>query len=184
MRNVMLAIELFSIYVCAASCLIHKPNRQGEVVSSIQDEGSSQNQEGRPEQNIRAAEATENKEEPDLLRPLPSDETASDSETDWEVNFNLLSLAACRKIAGELSRLDKDRLGISHKVNGKDKPLEQLQQEIKSRCKNYPLEVNPVVRQRCNAKAKIETGKTVSLVTTQRSAVSSSATLSPKSKSA
>ena len=175
MKNVMLAIELFSIYICAASCLIHKPNNKKGPESSINKDRSSETALPRPEeayecqrtQDTVTALATNTKEETGLLDSVVSDKiepTPPDSLLEWEVNFKALSLAACRKIAGNLSQLDKDRLGVSQKVNGKDKPLGQLQQEIKSRCKHYPDEVNPVVRSHCNPKAKVTVSKAIPLL--------------------
>lgn len=159
MKNIMFAFELFSIYFCAACCLMHKPSDRVASKHQGHNEDIAETEENKIEPNISINGVEEKTEEP-ILADVTTD---GELQLDWEVDFKNLSLSACRKIAGKLSKLDKDRLGISQKVNSKDKPLEQLQQEIKSRFRHYPDEVGPVVRSHCNAKARIENDKTVPL---------------------
>jgi hypothetical protein len=77
------------------------------------------------------------------------------------IDLNQLSLRACREIAGALTKIDPEHLGISQKVNKKDKPLSQLIAEVKNRLKKDPVRVAPVIAENANAKART-TGKSSS----------------------
>jgi hypothetical protein len=71
------------------------------------------------------------------------------------IDLNKLSIRACRAIAGQLTQLDKERLGISQKVNGEDKPTSQLVAEVKHRLKKDPTTVAPVILHNANPSARM-----------------------------
>ena len=143
MKDVMLSIELFTIYFSTACWLIHKPKKEGEI----------ENSEEEPKLETKVF----------LNEYFPNEDKEDNQEKEWQIDFSKLNLAACRKIAGELSKKDKNRLGISQKVNGQNKPVEQLRQEIKSRWRHHQSEVELIVRSHCNSQAKIEKNKTTEI---------------------
>lgn len=92
-------------------------------------------------------------------RELVTTDPSLIAELEATIDLNKLSLRACRAIAGKLSELDKERLGISQKVNGSDKPASQLVAEVKNRFKKDPAAVAPVIRQHANPSAIIRQNK-------------------------
>ncbi|HEY9653753.1 MAG TPA: hypothetical protein V6C95_24030 [Coleofasciculaceae cyanobacterium] len=88
-------------------------------------------------------------------RELVTTDPSLIAELEATIDLNKLSLRACRAIAGKLSELDKERLGISQKVNGSDKPASQLVAEVKNRFKKDPATVAPVILQHANPSALI-----------------------------
>jgi len=164
MKDIVLGLELFTVYFSAACCLMHKPKKE-ETVSEKKDKKEwfeAKKEENPPKKNVSKVETGEETDEP-IPTQFPNSNDQNESNQEWEVNFSKLSLSACRKIAGELSKKDKEKLGISQKVNRKDKPAEQLRREIRSRWRHYQEEVEPIVRSHCNAQAKIEKDKAVAL---------------------
>lgn len=96
-------------------------------------------------------------------RELATTDPSLIAELEATIDLNKLSLRACRAIAGKLSELDKERLGISQKVNGSDKPASQLVAEVKNRFKKDPAAVAPVIRQYANSKALMNQDKSQNL---------------------
>jgi hypothetical protein len=92
-------------------------------------------------------------------RELVTTDPSLIAELEATIDLNKLSLRACRAIAGKLSELDKERLGISQKVNGSDKPASQLVAEVKNRFKKDPATVAPLIRQHANPSAIIRQNK-------------------------
>ena len=70
------------------------------------------------------------------------------------IDLNKLSIRACRAIASQLTELDKERLGISQKVNGADKPTSQLVAEVKNRLMKDPTAVAPIILKEANPSAR------------------------------
>jgi hypothetical protein len=155
MKNIMLSLELFIIYFSTICWLMHKPERHKR--------SKEKEEQAEPKQEIKIAETKH--EEASVKSPSNNEKEESGTEQEWEINFDKLSLKACRKIASELSRKNESKLGISQKVNRKDKPVAQLRREIKSRYKHYQEEVEETVRSHCNdqAKVKIKKDKTIAL---------------------
>jgi hypothetical protein len=128
-----------------------QPQLQDEPVgikSSIVD----QEPEGEPQEEASAGEDPWNEAK---ARELVTTDPSPIAELEATIDLSKLSLRACRAIAGKLSEIDKDHLGISQKVNGADKPASQLVAEVKNRLKKDPATVAPVILQHANPSALI-----------------------------
>lgn len=156
MKNIVLGIELFTIYFSTICCLTYKPKKEETVLESRKEEDREvKEEEKRSQKNI---ERITPEEEISYTPPSTSAESNNPkkSVTEWEIDFTKLSIKACRKIAGELTKKDREKLGISQKVNQTNKPVEQLRREIKSRWRHHKEEVDPIVRSHCNDQAKVK----------------------------
>lgn len=92
------------------------------------------------------------------------------AELEATIDLSKLSLRSCRAISGKLSDIDSYRLGISQKVNGKDKPVSQLVAEVKNRLKKDPAAVAPVILQHANPSALIRQDEEQQLTSPQAQA--------------
>lgn len=163
---------LFGMYFCGGCWLIHTPDNkknlegEDEPVDIHQNSSACHKEEGNSQARENLPEALlEETQEPQEIEPTSAEETiALDiSLLEEEIDLRQLSLTACRAIARRLTKMDKNRLGITQKVNSKDKPVEQMQREIRSRFRRYPNEVGLVIAELANTKARVKQDNSVSI---------------------
>jgi hypothetical protein len=169
--KILFGLFLFGMYFCGGCWLIHTPGNkknlegEGEPADICQNSSACHKEEGNSQARENLPEALlEETQESQEIEPASAEETiALDISLLEEIDFRQLSLTACRAIARRLTQTDKNRLGITQKVNSKDKPVEQMQREIRSRFRRYPNEVGPVIAELANTKARVKQDNSVSI---------------------
>ena len=143
-----------------------QPQPQDEP-AAIKSPIADQEPEAEPQEEASAGEDSWN--EAKAMELVTTDSSAL-AELEATIDLSKLSLRACRAISGKLSDIDSYRLGISQKVNGKDKPVSQLVAEVKNRLKKDPAAVAPVILQHANPSALIRQDEEQQLTSPQAQA--------------
>ena len=189
-NEILLPPFLFIMTFCFLCCQIYKPDKatvatatpqftkdeitptatqpQNEPIAIDEAQETDQEQETAPARIQDEELEADGREVPAVQESAPTHHSLFILEK--TININKLSLRACRAIASKLTEIDSYCLGISQKVNGKDKPVSQLVAEVKNRLKKDPATVDPVILQHANPSALIRQDEEQQLTSPQAQA--------------
>ncbi|HAJ61023.1 MAG TPA: hypothetical protein DCP31_18645 [Cyanobacteria bacterium UBA8543] len=124
--KILFTLFLFSMYFVGGCWLIHTPDNKNKLKGEEEPVDRSQNSsacheeesENQARENLPETPLEETRE-PQEIEPASVEETIAfdTSLIEEEIDLSQLSLTACRAIAGKLTKTDKNRLGITQKVN-------------------------------------------------------------------